>query len=244
MRVAIHLTSIPHISRPELFRRAVAVGRIAPDALALTDVEGQTILHAVAKSIGGAKNDQCKDTRQDDLHAEKAEAILTGTSYIACPDCLRRTKQISGWRTLAKELMGEVRDLHCISKKSRTPFVDLFAAMFAFIVESDEDPIPVILRSWLEDLTHSGISLKEYGHTEFDLYSQGSVCWNFEGLQTSTNGVRRNVRWYLASFTYGEVPSDWSICITEQTNEHLKEPRHMAQPWELIPGGWVEEDTH
>lgn len=130
------------------------------------------------------------------------------------------------------DLIASKPDLHHVDCTGKTPLVQLIDA-FAFEFERGEPEFCLsgILGLWLTDLRESGVVLQEYGREEHDSYMRDPDVWCFK-TENYYRESHKGATLCVASFTFGSLPSDWTITLEEQ-----------QQLYEIpgeIPGGWVE----
>lgn len=107
--------------------------------------------------------------------------------------------------------------------------IDAFA--LAFELAGPEFSLSGILGLWLTDLRESGVDLQEYGREEHDSYMRDPDVWCFRtGYYYRED--HRGATLCVASFTFGSLPSDWTITLEEQ--------QELYEIPGGIPGGWVE----
>ena len=146
---------------------------------------------------------------------------------------------IQGWRLVLQEMITLGADLHPIDQSSRTPFVQV---LNGFIHKWDLDtPVKSSIESgvkiWLCFLQSCGVDLSEYRKREEESYEQGLVGGEIRGIQHRGSWATAKI----ASFTYGNSPSDWHFKMEckflEPGQDYGQEPGKVEE----MPGGWIED---
>lgn len=146
---------------------------------------------------------------------------------------------IQGWRLVLQEVITLGADLHPIDQSSRTPFIQVLSG---FIQKWDLDtPVASSIESgvriWLSFLQGCGIDLSEYGKRVEESHEQVLVGSEFRGIQHRGSWAVAKI----ASFTYGNSPSDWHIKMEckflEPSQYYDQEPEKLDE----MPGGWIED---
>ncbi len=116
--------------------------------------------------------------------------------------------------------------LHHVSPQlSRTPLLYFIHFFLVKLKYNRGLQLPSLLNIWLESLQSCDVDLKEYGQTEFDMFQQGLVDWDFTQLGT----------WRITRFKYGSSPNDWCIELEQLSDSSTESPGDM-------PGGWIKND--
>lgn len=157
--------------------------------------------------------------------------------------------KISGWRTLARELVTIGADIHALETRPRrtdcelvlTPFMSLFTGLQQFVgFIWDSSSLQWVVTMWLEDLVASGVDLVEYGRKEKEILDLSSTT------KCATFSLDCDLRygggvWHIVNFDFGAAPSDWHIWWAEPTDFLAGEFWAMIEsPEEFMPGSWID----
>ena len=126
-------------------------------------------------------------------------------------------------------------ELHNVSRKRRTPFLNVLEALTSQYIDCKLPPLIGCLK-WLIALAIAGVDLVEYGHRECELCQEGKVSWEWKGGKfDDDDSAKENLTWTLESLRYGTSPLVWKFIIgvvDEETSSDV----------EKIPGAWIEDD--
>ena len=93
------------------------------------------------------------------------------------------------------------------------------------------------VKPWLCFLQTCGVDLSEYGKREEELHEQGLVGSVIGDIQNRDSRATAKI----ASFTYGNSPSDWHIKLERKFLEPGQEFDQEPEKVEEMPGGWIED---
>ncbi|KAF0322086.1 hypothetical protein GQ607_010589 [Colletotrichum asianum] len=110
-------------------------------------------------------------------------------------------------------------------------------------------PVVVIVRSlqsafrlWIETLVSSGEDLLLYGKHERDLHIQGHTHIYQKFTWQAWNEKRGNMRYSILGITYGSLPQQWSLWITNENYDYAGEFWAMVENQNIkVPGSWVDD---
>ncbi|KAH8801458.1 hypothetical protein F5884DRAFT_862155 [Xylogone sp. PMI_703] len=219
--LAIRLAHNPGFNSSKLFLIALNCKPTLPCAINYQE-EGITLLHAAAGALGYLSARNTKDTdfpiRIDNIELE-----------------------ISGWKSILKELIGGGADLHITGSL----YIGIQATPFLFMLYHLCDCLRIHLRidlqhavtSWISVLSDLNIDLMQYGLRE-------KLTWSaieFPKREVLYDDEIDYYQYRLIDFEYGPSLKDWRIWINEHTDEYVGDFWDMLEKKEnIMPGTWID----
>lgn len=158
--------------------------------------------------------------------------------YDAIKDKAMQQKVYEEWHIIFREMMGNGLHIHQ-TMNGLSLFHAFIDGCFRFSEPLDGSIIQKCngaLRALLRDFQGDGINLEEFGEREELILKNQGGCIDLQIFGRSGHFVIR-----LIGFSYGPIPEDWSLWLSEPSDEFVGDFWVMIDRRLEMPGGWSED---